>query len=383
MESSSSTGTGWNRRSRAGSLRTQRSYSPPVVAPMTWISPRTSAGFNMLAASMAAPRAVPWPIRLCSSSTNRMRSGSAASVRTSLRTRSSYWPRNAVPASKATWSSATIRASLSAGGTSPAATRCANPSTIAVFPTPAFPISAGLFLLCRSTISMTRETSASRQRTGSRSPRRACAVRSTPTRSSTSPPSNRPASGSIIGSTAVQELQVPLNDGVPEHERHSRAQSQKYPEGHEPLPFERQGHEHEASEQGAEQQREQHAFPADERPDHRHHLDVTAPHRFFLEHPASGLCDDVQQHEPHRRADHCPHEPARPAGEGESQSEHQAPERVLVGDQVVPRISHRDADEDRAQQAGGQRLQGRTVHQYRADPEQSHCRFDERILHRD
>src|SRR5256885_14688616 len=66
-----------------------------------------------------------------------MRSGSADRSRTSRRMRSSYWPRNDVPASSATWSSARMRASLSAGGTSPAAMRCARPSTIAVFLKPA------------------------------------------------------------------------------------------------------------------------------------------------------------------------------------------------------------------------------------------------------
>src|SRR2546421_8624581 len=60
-------------------------------------------------------------MRLCSSSTNRIRSGSADSSRTSFRMRSSYWPRNVVPARRATWSSATTRTSFKAGGTSPAA----------------------------------------------------------------------------------------------------------------------------------------------------------------------------------------------------------------------------------------------------------------------
>ena len=199
MASSSSTSTGWKRRSSAGSPRIHLSYSLPVVAPTTRMSPRTSAGLSMFAASMAAPSAVPCPIRLCSSSTNKMRSGSAARSRTRRRMRSSYWPRNAVPASNATWSSARMRASLSAGGTSPAAMRCARPSTMAVLPTPALPMSAGLFLLWRSRMSTTRATSASRQRTGSRSPRRASAVSSTPTRSSTLPESNRPSNPSPIG----------------------------------------------------------------------------------------------------------------------------------------------------------------------------------------
>src|SRR5204862_5035385 len=122
------------------------------------------------------------------------------------------------------------RASFNAGGTSPAATRCASPSTIAVLPTPALPTRAGLFLFCRSRMSTTRAISASRQRTGSKSPRRACTVRSTPTRSSTAPESNRPSNGSPIGSPRPQEPQVPVDDGVAEHEHDSRPHGEEYPE---------------------------------------------------------------------------------------------------------------------------------------------------------
>src|SRR5438477_2620835 len=232
IASSSSTPIGWNRRSSAGSPRIHLSYSPPVVAPMMRMSPRTSAGFSMLAASIAAPSAVPWPIRLCSSSTNRIRSGSVDSSRTSLRIRSSYCPRNAVPASRATWSRATMRASFRAGGTSAAAMRCASPSTMAVFPTPAFPISAGLFLLWRSRMSTARAISASRQRTGSRSPRRAWAVRSMPMRSSSAlpPESNSPSNGSPMRSPRPQEPQIPVDDGIAEHEHDGRAHGEEYPE---------------------------------------------------------------------------------------------------------------------------------------------------------
>src|SRR5204863_294452 len=123
-----------------------------------------------------------------------------------------------------------MRASFSAGGTSAAAMRCANPSTIAVFPTPALPINAGLFLLCRSRMSTTRAISASRQRTGSKSPRRACTVRSTPTRSSTAPESNSPSNGSPIRSPRPQEPQVPVDDGVAEHEHDGRPHGEEYPE---------------------------------------------------------------------------------------------------------------------------------------------------------
>src|SRR5437764_256169 len=70
-----------------------------------------------------------------------------------------------------------MRASFSAGGTSAAAMRCASPSTMAVFPTPALPINAGLFLLWRSRMSTARAISGSRQRTGPKSPRRADRIR--------------------------------------------------------------------------------------------------------------------------------------------------------------------------------------------------------------
>ena len=66
---------------------------------------------------------------------------------------------------------------------------------------------------------MTRAISASRQRTGSRSPRRASVVMSMPTRSSTSPKSNRPENGSDMGQrlfrkSRYQEIIVSPNTNV-------------------------------------------------------------------------------------------------------------------------------------------------------------------------
>src|SRR6266545_7690779 len=160
--------------------------------------------------------------------------------------------------------------------------RWASPSTIAVFPTPARPTRAALFFPWRSRMSTTRAISASRQRTGSRSPRRANAVRSIPTRSSTSPLSNSPSKGSPIGwSVALQEVAVPGEDGVAEHERHRRPHGEEYPERDETLLLERQRHEDQRAERGAGEHREQHAAPPDEAPDHRHHLDVAAAHSFL------------------------------------------------------------------------------------------------------
>src|SRR6266581_999643 len=377
--------TGWKRRSSAGSPRIHLSYSPPVVAPMIRMSPRTRAGFSMLAASMAAPSAVPWPMRLCSSSTNRIRSGSADSSRTSFRMRSSYWPRNVVPARRATWSSATTRTSFKAGGTSPPATRWTSPSTIAVFPTPAFPIRAGLFLLCRSRMSTTRAISASRQRTGSKSPRRAWVVRFTPTRSSTSPVSNSPSNGSLIQSGGPQESPVPVINRRTEYESHRGSHGEEYPERDVTLPFpqDQQWDVDEAAEQRAGEDRQQHALPADERPHHRHHLDVATAHRFFLEDPAAHQADGVQQREAGGGTQH-PLDEARHAGcEGQAEPEDESGPVVLVGNEVMARIGDGDAEEDGAQHDGLDEAGRRSVGQHGGDPQDRDDRLDDGVLHGD
>ena len=99
--------TGWKRRSSAPSFSMYFRYSSRVVAPMVWISPRESAGFSMLEASMA-PSAAPAPMRVCSSS---RKSTTFSDCRISFITalsRSSNWPRYLVPATRAprsSWSS--------------------------------------------------------------------------------------------------------------------------------------------------------------------------------------------------------------------------------------------------------------------------------------
>ena len=72
----------------------------------------------------------------------------------------------------------------SGGGTSPAAMRCAKPSTTAVLPTPASPVRIGLFCRRRISTSMIWRISSSRPRIGSISPDAALAVRSCEKRSS-------------------------------------------------------------------------------------------------------------------------------------------------------------------------------------------------------
>ena len=65
-------------------------------------------------------------------------------------------------------------------GTIPDAISWASPSTIAVLPTPASPISTGLFFVRRQRICTTRRISSLRPMTGSNSPARASSVRSRP-----------------------------------------------------------------------------------------------------------------------------------------------------------------------------------------------------------
>ena len=52
----SDTNTGWKRRARAASFSTYLRYSSSVVAPMQCSSPRASAGFSRLDASIAPSR---------------------------------------------------------------------------------------------------------------------------------------------------------------------------------------------------------------------------------------------------------------------------------------------------------------------------------------
>ena len=71
-----------------------------------------------------------------------------------------------MPATNAAMSSANTRRLRKLSGTSPLTMRSANPSTIAVLPTPASPISTGLFLVRRCRIWMARRISSSRPMIG-------------------------------------------------------------------------------------------------------------------------------------------------------------------------------------------------------------------------
>ncbi len=106
-------------------------------------------------------------------------SPSATSLSTAL-SRSSNSPRYLAPAISAPMSSAITRRSRRESGMSPETMRWANPSTIAVFPTPGSPMSTGLFFVRRESTWITRRTSSSRPITGSSLPASAAAVRSFP-----------------------------------------------------------------------------------------------------------------------------------------------------------------------------------------------------------
>ncbi len=122
-------------------------YSLKVVAPITRISPRAKAGFNILEASIE-PSACPAPTIVCSSSMKRMTEPlePSTSFITAFR-RSSNSPRNFVPATKRPRSRERISFSFTDSGTCPRTICWAKPSAIAVLPTPASPIKTGLFLV--------------------------------------------------------------------------------------------------------------------------------------------------------------------------------------------------------------------------------------------
>ena len=174
----SSTRTVWKRRSNALSFSKYFWYSSSVVAPMLRSSPRASAGFRILAASIA-PSPLPAPTSVWISSMKRMISPLAAvtSLTTLLR-RSSNSPLYFAPATRAPMSSENSRLLRKFSGTSPRTMRCANPSTMAVLPVPGSPMRIGLFFVLRERIWSTRRISSSRPITGSSFPSRASDTKS-------------------------------------------------------------------------------------------------------------------------------------------------------------------------------------------------------------
>ena len=127
------------------------------------------------------PSVLPAPTMLWISSINRMIRPSlfVTSLRTAF-SRSSNSPRNFAPAINAPISKEKIVLSFRFSGTSLRTIRCANPSTIAVLPTPGSPINTGLFFVFRERMRITSRISSSRPIIGSILPERTCWTRSTP-----------------------------------------------------------------------------------------------------------------------------------------------------------------------------------------------------------
>ena len=176
--------TFWKRRSRAPSFSIDSRYSFMVVAPIHWISPRASAGLNILEASRL-PEALPAPTRVCISSMNRITSLFCSSSFIIAFIRSSNCPRYLVPATSEPKSSVTTRLLNKARDTLRSMIRIASPSATALFPTPGSPMSKGLFFFLRLRIWETRSISLKRPTTGSSLPWRAIRVKSFPKLSKT------------------------------------------------------------------------------------------------------------------------------------------------------------------------------------------------------
>ena len=179
-----STKTFWNLLSSAPSFSMYCLYSSNVVAPTHCISPRASAGLNILLASKD-PVAPPAPTMVCISSIKRMISlfFSSSFIRAFMR--SSNCPRYFVPATKLAKSRVTTRLSYKMRDTFLCMIRSARPSAMADLPTPGSPIKSGLFFLRLLKICDTLCISASRPTTGSNFPRSAIWVRSLPKLSKT------------------------------------------------------------------------------------------------------------------------------------------------------------------------------------------------------
>ena len=141
-------------------------YSSNVVAPIHWNSLRANIGLKRLEASID-PSPTLTCISVCNSS---MKTIKPRVVVISCRIRfkrSSKSPRKRVPIESNPTSSATMRQYWRLSGTFPWIMDKANPSAIAVLPTPAGPMSTGLFFERRERICIMRSNSASRPIKGS------------------------------------------------------------------------------------------------------------------------------------------------------------------------------------------------------------------------
>ena len=161
-------------------------YSSKVVAPITRISPLASIGFNRFPASIA-PSVLPAPTIVWISSINRIISPfeSSTSFKTAFK-RSSNSPLNLAPAIRDPISNEKTFLFFKESGTSPFKILWANPSAIAVFPTPGSPIRTGLFLVLLEIICIVLLISPSLPIIGSIFPFLASSTRSLPYFSKTS-----------------------------------------------------------------------------------------------------------------------------------------------------------------------------------------------------
>ena len=164
-----STFTVWNLLSKAASFSICFLYSSIVVAPIHFISPLAKAGFKILDASIA-PSAPPAPTIVWISSMKIIISSSFLSSFITFFNLSSNSPLYFAPAIIDVISKTNNLLLLKLSGTSPATIFCANPSIIAVFPTPGSPIKQGLFFILLHNISKTLWVSSSLPITGSSFP---------------------------------------------------------------------------------------------------------------------------------------------------------------------------------------------------------------------
>ena len=163
----SSTITGWKRLSSAWSFSIYCLYSFNVVAPIQCNSPLASIGFNKFPASIA-PSVFPAPTIVWISSINKIIWPSLffTSCNTAF-SLSSNSPLYLAPAINRPISSENIVHSFNPSGTSPLTILNANPSAIAVLPTPGSPIKHGLFFVFLDKILITFLISESLPITGS------------------------------------------------------------------------------------------------------------------------------------------------------------------------------------------------------------------------
>ena len=135
-------------------------YSFIVVAPMHFAFPLANIGFNMFEASIA-PSAPPAPTIVCISSMNKIMLLLFSNSLTILFIFSSNSPLYFVPDIMLARLMEIIILFFRIGGMFLVTILLANSSTIAVLPTPASPISIGLFLFFLASISIMRSISES------------------------------------------------------------------------------------------------------------------------------------------------------------------------------------------------------------------------------